>query len=195
MSVKCGSCGAENDGWVPQERLDKVSAQRREALEDVRKLQGEIGDLHGTINDQTKKLSTVDSLSDALDSYRAKEGQWELQRGLMQAGITEEEGLAVASTIYGALPAEDRPSVADWLASDQLPKGVRSYLPSSEPAPAPAAPAAPAEPVRQPLPRSNVGAQPAPAPAPDFSPGSIRGMSAADYEANREAILAKFRGR
>ena len=190
MSVKCGSCGAENDAWVPQERLDKVSAQRREALEDVRKLQGEIGDLHGTINDQTKKLSTVDSLSDALDSYRAKEGQWELQRGLMQAGITEEEGLAVAATLYGALPAEDRPSVSDWLTSERLPKGVRSYLPSSEPAPAP-----PVEPVRQPLPRANVGAQPAPAPAPDFSPGSIKGMSADDYAANRDAILAKFRAR
>ena len=191
MSVKCGSCGAANEGWIPQDRLDKVSAQRREALEDVRRLESEIGDLQGTINDQTKKLSTVDTLSDALDSYRAKEGQWDLQRGLMQAGITGEEGLAVASTLYSALPVEERPSVADWLASDALPRGVRSYLPRSEPeAPAPAPAPAPAG-----LPRSNVGVQPTPAPAPDFSPGSIKNMSADDYAANRDAILAKFRAR
>lgn len=119
-----------------------------------------------------------------LAEHRAAADAWETSRALYKLGVTDDsvhsEAGAVARAAYAALPADGRPSLADWMAT--RPRALSGYLS------APAAPAqAPAAP--PPLGGAAQGAAPAvPAAAPPAAPLPVGGpVTAADHLAAQQA--------
>jgi hypothetical protein len=104
------------------------------------------------------ELAPLQAQAQRLAEVEQGRARLELERDVARKGIVDPEGIEVVGALYAALPADARPpSVAEWLASDTLPRGVRAYLPQP---PAAAAPPAPA------------GAPPAP-PAPAAAPAKV----------------------
>ncbi len=72
---------------------------------------------------------------------------WQTSETMLRRGLTDDEGQAVALTLYARLPEEGRPNLAAWLdgfvsdEGDATPAALRPYLGRDAPAaPAPAAP-------------------------------------------------------
>lgn len=115
----------------------------------------------------------------------------------MRAGITDEEGIGVVGTLYAALPEDKRPaSVQEWLQSENLPRAVTAYLPSTQgalggnPPPASDPPAPPASPP------PSTGAQPAPGAAGVVpgEPGARGGVKLTDLPREEMAqVLSRLR--
>jgi len=65
--------------------------------------------------------------------FAAASAEWGTERAIMQRGITDAEGLAVAKTLFGMVPAEARPAdgIAGWLGAmtaETAPVALRGYL-------------------------------------------------------------------
>jgi len=65
--------------------------------------------------------------------HSAAAADWGTERAIMQRGITDAEGLAVAKTLFGMVPAEARPAdgIAGWLGAmtaETAPVALRGYL-------------------------------------------------------------------
>jgi hypothetical protein len=106
--------------------------------------------------------ATEARLQDAA-TWAAKEQQWQTDRALVAAGITDPEAADIVAHAYGRVAAPEggtKPSLPEWLAQrDALPKGVRAYLPDAAVAPPVVAPPVVAPPVVvNPPPRANAGA-------------------------------------
>jgi hypothetical protein len=72
--------------------------------------------------------------------HNAAAADWGTERAIMQRGITDAEGLAVAKTLFGMVPPEARPAegIAGWLGAmtpETAPVALRGYL-AGKPAPA-----------------------------------------------------------
>lgn len=146
--------GAGDDGDrgtktpVPYERF---AASRTE----VRALKAEIEGLRG-------KAGQVDGLAKERDEAKAALAAAQIEHGetvaLLRAGVIDDEGAAVARTLYGRLPAENRPALGDWLTAmraegAQVPRALAPYLGQQQaPAGTPASPPRPARPGGSPPP-------------------------------------------
>lgn len=79
---------------------------------------------------------------------------WQTERAVMQRGITDPEGVAVATFLHSRLPAEGRPEIGAWLGglkAETAPTGLAGYLRNgAAPAPVVAAPAPAATPAATP---------------------------------------------
>ena len=117
-------------------------------------------------------------LAELQGKYEGDRTAWQTERAAWSAGITDDEGVDVARTLYNRLPKTDRPAFGDWLTSlksdpSKAPRSLQPYLgapPSVEPAQG------------RGLPRSNAGtvAQPT---GPAFDSGvSLDALRAARAE-------------
>tara|TARA_R100000654_G_scaffold15988_3_gene33808 strand:+ start:481 stop:1080 length:600 start_codon:yes stop_codon:yes gene_type:complete len=121
--------------------------------------------------------------------HAAAADQWRTSEAMLRRGLTDDEGQAVALALHARLPADDRPTLADWMDSfkgeeaDNTPAALRPYLQSSAPpTPAPAA--------------SLHGRQPASSPGPLGSiPSSVRTAAARGDKEAQEAIRAYLAGK
>ena len=121
--------------------------------------------------------------------HAAAADQWRTSEAMLRRGLTDDEGQAVALALHARLPADDRPTLADWMDSfkgeeaDNTPAALRPYLQSSAPpTPAPAAPLH--------------GRQPASSPGPLGSiPSSVRTAAARGDKEAQEAIRAYLAGK
>lgn len=104
----------------------------------------------------TAELAPLQAQAQRVAEVEQGRARLELERDVARRGIVDPEGIEVVGALYAALPADARPpSVAEWLASDTLPRGVRAYLPQppaaapvAAPGAAPVATAAPASPAK-----------------------------------------------
>jgi hypothetical protein len=190
MGTKCEQCGHEHDGWVPADRLSKVTEQRRAAEAARDEALGKVAELEeatGRLGELESQLSTLAAERDALT----------LRADIMSAGVTDPEGVAIVSTLWAALPDDARPSegLSGWLTSPDAPRAVRVYLQQDEPPAAPPAaepppavpPAAPPPGVRPP---STQGLRPTPPPAQGGpSAAQVAAMTPEQYRAQRDELL------
>lgn len=202
MAVKCGACGADNEGWIPKERLDKVSEQRRNLRDELANAQQALDDLRSETStasaEVAAKLSHADTLQSRVAELEAERSGWATERALMAAGVTDEEGVGIARLLWDRMAEDDRPaSVGDWLKSDSVPLAIRAYLPTTT-TEAPTttteaeAPATNGERVNR-NPPTNRGATAAAPTAPVYSREAIANMSPAEYREHRQQIRADMK--
>lgn len=104
---------------VPSSRLREETAAKREALDRVNALEGELSrertKSKGTdaLAAQVTSLTTeVTTLKSTLEKERAA---WNEERAVYAAGITDPEAVDVARHLHSKLPEKDRPAFPDWL--------------------------------------------------------------------------------
>ena len=205
MAVKCGACGADNEGWIPKERLDKVSEQRRNLRDELANAQQALDDLRSETStasaEVAAKLSHAETLQSRVAELEAERSGWATERALMAAGVTDEEGVGIARLLWDRMAENDRPaSVGDWLKSDSVPLAIRAYLPTTT-TEAPTttteaeAPATNGERVNR-NPPTNRGATAAAPTAPVYSREAIASMAKnGTYREHAEQIRADWRNR
>ena len=112
-----------------KKRIDALTAQKKELAEQVRALTAERDALTEAASAfeglEARALAAEEALSTATAG-------WSTERELFQAGMTSAEGQAFAKLAWSQLDAASRPSIGEWLASGELPAGVRVYLPAPE---------------------------------------------------------------
>ena len=192
-------------------KYQTVLRGRREALSRVAELEDQIRDLQARAGTAEQLQAQIAEMQQGTAKMR---DEYESERGLWRAGLTDPEGIEIARLLHGRLPAEGRPTLSDWLAgfasdASTAPRALAGYLPgSSASAAAPAAPASVPSSLSQPvsaaaaalpapgLPNTNRGTVPgASAPVQTFDAASIRAMRedaqrSGDYSRLREAMPA-----
>jgi hypothetical protein len=108
---------------VPYERF---AASRAE----VRALKAEADGLRAKATAAEQAIRERDEARTALAAAQTEHAD---ALSLLRAGISDDEGQAVARTIYGRLPAEGRPALGDWLSGlrvegAQVPRALAPYL-------------------------------------------------------------------
>lgn len=205
MGLDCPHCTKTIDGWVPEDRLKKATADKREA-------QTAAAEAAKVLEELTGKAEGAESLQAELDKVRAELAQVTTEHAsqveVMRYGVSDPDDVADLLAIYKRRATEGS-TLSEWLADkDALPRSVSALLAASQPAPAPApvsteapapeaAPAAEAAPVAAPvngtpLPAANAGAVPTP-PA-DALPNAkeIAAMTTEQYKAHRDRLLASL---
>lgn len=142
MGAKCESCGAENAEWVPLARYNGVAKARDDAQARAQRLEDEakqaatdhqtaLADVQSKLDALGDPASQVETLTTQLQEAHGELEASKLRQGLMMGGVMDPEGLEVAATLWGALPADKRPeSVEAWLA-DGAPRAVTVYVGSA----------------------------------------------------------------
>jgi hypothetical protein len=181
MPVKCEACQHEHADWVPQSRLDKALTQKRDAAEASKAHLAKIGELETQLATAEQTASSSAELQAEVDRLKAEQASFGVEREILQAGITDQDGIDLVQYMYNKLDADDRPSVSDWLGGDSLPKGIRAYMPTEgtsvptegtqAPEPPAAAPAAPTG-----LPSGNAGVTPTSPSEPGVTPERMRAV-------------------
>ena len=208
MGLDCPHCNKSVDGWVPEDRLKKATADKREA-------QAAAAEAAKLIEDLTGKASGAESLQEELEKIRSELAQpptaHASQIEVMRHGITDPDDIADLLAIYQRR-ATDGASLGDWLGDkDALPRSVSALLtapavaappvpPEAAPAQtngaeAPAAEASPAQPNGTPLPSVNAGAVPTPPAQAVPTAKEIANMNTDEYRAHRDRLLASLTNR
>lgn len=212
MGASCPHCSKEVTGWIPEDRLSKMAADKREALAELEALKAQAQTLQS-------KAEQVEALTAELTEARTHAAnlstQHSRQLDVYRHGVTDSEDVADLLAIYERR-APDGVSLGDWLGNrDELPKAVSALLAASQ-AEAGSMPPPPAEaaPVTAPQAAAN-GAEVAPpnptisATAPAAAPVSanagavvtpparampsasdIASMSIDEYKAHRDTLIA-----
>jgi hypothetical protein len=193
MGLDCPHCSKEIAGWVPEERLKKATADKREAIAKASEAATQLEELTG-------KAQGAEGLQAELEALKAEHAKMQAthnsQIAVMGHGVTDPDDVADLLAIY-TRRAPEGVSVGDWLADkESLPRVVSALMGSATP-PAPAAePAAPpAEPAPAngtPLPASNTGAVPTPPAKAMPSAQDLSSMTTEQYRAQRDQILASL---
>lgn len=116
---------------VPMDRLAKQVARTRALQEQLAEMQTTLTERDTELDALRQQAKAWESTHAELDSYKAKEATWSMERAIMSAGITDPEGVDFARIAYERLPEDGRPEggVSAWLAdADSLPRGVAAYL-------------------------------------------------------------------
>jgi hypothetical protein len=118
---------------VPYERFAAVVAERKALRSQV----AGTADLQAKLDAATKRATDAEA---ALASGRQ---EWEERSALWKAGVDDDDGIDVARTLYGRLPADKRPTMSEWIAGLKaegatVPKPLAPYLAQQQPAAAPA---------------------------------------------------------
>ena len=195
MAVKCSGCGADNTGWIPEDRLSKVVADRQAAQDALEAATAELGQLKEATTAAESKRAEAEATAATLQGERSS---WATERQLLMAGVTDPEGLQIAQMLWDRMEPEQRPeSISQWVTSETAPRAVRAYMaqpaapsqPATEPAPAPTEPARPA------LPNGNAGIMPQTPQRATWDEAAIRqaGSNASEWGQHREAALADWK--
>ena len=113
---------------VPYERFAAVVAERKALRSQV----AGTADLQAKLDAATKRADAAES---ALASGRQ---EWEERSALWKAGVDDDDGIDVARTLYGRLPADKRPTMSEWIAGLKaegatVPKPLAPYLAQQTP--------------------------------------------------------------
>lgn len=199
----------ENEAEAAEKTVDPSKYQS--ALRAKREAQARIAELELQMQQLQERATLAESLQSKvaeLESGTLKlREEYESERGIWRAGLTDPEGIEIARLLYSRLPQESRPTMSDWLSGfaadvSTAPRALAAYF--SPPAPAPGLPpapqsslsTAPASPGAAALPNANRGAVPgAAAPTQSFDAATIRAMRedaqrTGDYSRLREAMPA-----
>jgi hypothetical protein len=197
MPIDCPHCSKSVDGWVPEDRLKKATADKREALASAAAAATQLEELTGQAAGAADLQAALEQAQAELAQVTASHTS---QISVMGHGITDPDDIADLLAIFGRR-APEGVTVGDWLADTaNLPRAVSALMSTPEPAPAapataavpaPAAEAAPA-PVANgtPLPAANTGAVPTPPAQALPSAADLANMTTEQYRANRDRILA-----
>jgi len=124
---------------IPKERFDRVYSERNRLRDELRAAQQAV-EASAAQQQQIGELTTqVETLR---TDHAAAQVRWEEDRGLMRAGLLDDDAAAVARVLHQRLPEADRPGLAEWverLAADPAaaPRALAPYLQQPEqPAPA-----------------------------------------------------------
>ena len=193
---------------VPYERFQAVTKGRREALARVAELEDQVRQLQGaagTVEQLTSKLADVEG------RLTAQASEWQAERALWQAGLTDPDGIEVARMFYARIEPDKRPPMGEWLQGlkadpDKAPRALAAYLGGIADRAAASSSAAAPEPQRPAPPNPNRGAASssaaAAATAGGFDAATIKRLAdearrTGDYSKLREAmpaIRASLRG-
>ena len=203
MGLDCPHCSKEISGWIPEERLKKATADKREA-------QTAAAEAAKVLEELTGKAEGAEGLQAELEKVRAELAQVTTEHAsqveVMRYGVSDPDDVADLLAIYKRRATEGS-TLAEWLADkDALPRSVSALLGGSQPAPAPApvpasteAPAAEAGPAAEPapangtpLPAANAGAVPTPPTNAIPNATEIAAMSTEQYKAHRDRLLASL---
>jgi hypothetical protein len=176
--------------WV-DERIQKLSASRGEALDRVTALEKELEGLRPLAESGQSWKTKAEEMEAA---HGLASTQWGTERSLLEVGVKDAEIRELFSWQYSKLPAENRPPFGEWLGSltnESAPASLRAHLPgqaaaASAPTPTPPTP---------PAPRSDAGALTTPPPDRAMSADDIRGASADNWAQVREKLKAEYSGR
>lgn len=208
MGVSCPHCSKDVAGFVPEERLSKMAADKREALAQLEAFKKETEVFR--IKAETVEALTAE-LTEARNHAQSLSTNHTRQLDVYRHGITDAEDVADLLAIYERRAPEGT-ALAEWLSNkDALPKAVSALLGSSAPAGAPleatpqaappaAAAATPAEVVPTnpilngaapaPVASANVGAVATPPARALPSASDISNMSIDEYKAHRDTLIA-----
>ena len=210
MGATCPHCSKDVAGWVPEDRLSKMAADKREALSQLDTLKAESEALKAKA-EGVEALKT--ELAEARTHAQTLSTQHSRQLDVYRHGVTDSEDVADLLAIYERR-APEGVSLGDWLGNkDALPRAVSALLGFAEVAPAAPAPTATADvqtPQATPTPAEVIppnpvinGAAPAPAPASANagavaappargmpSASDIASMSIDEYKAHRDTLIA-----
>ena len=204
MGLDCPHCTKSIDGWVPEDRLKKATADKREA-------QTAAAEAAKVLEELTGKAEGAE-----LEKVRAELAQVTTthasQVEVMRHGVADPDDVADLLAIYQRRATEGS-TLGEWLADkDALPRSVSALLGGSQPTPAPApvpasteAPAAEAAPAEAapaaapatngvPLPAANAGAVPTPPTNAIPNAKEIAATSTEQYKAHRDRLLASLTG-
>lgn len=154
----------DTEPTIPKSRFDDRVRQARETEEALREQIAKLTDTNKSLTKQAGKAESLAQQVAKLESDLTAAGQNHgRQMAATRAGITDPEDVADVLAIYNRR-APEGVAFSDWLGSDDLPRSVRSMMPTAEPAttaePTATEPAtATAEPTATPsrLPRPNNG--------------------------------------
>jgi hypothetical protein len=196
MPVDCPHCAKPVEGWIPEDRLKKATADKREALASAAAAATQLEELTGQAAGAADLQAALETAQAELAQVTASHTS---QISVMGHGITDPDDVADLLAIFGRR-APEGVTVGDWLADTaNLPRAVSALMstpaaPATAAAPAPAAEAAPAPvaPVANgtPLPAANTGAVPTPPAQALPSAADLANMTTEQYRANRDRILA-----
>lgn len=182
---------------IPMERFNEVVTERNSLRDTVEGLQS-------IADSSADTVATVQTLRNELEEMRTahhkSQTDWNIDRELLTAGITDEEGRQVARFLFSKLPDENRPELSVWLSSamsdpSTAPRALAPYL-AKPPTIAPPAPPAG-------IPSTNTGtsATQHPATTGNISDERIRELRLAAvrtgdwtaYREHRDSILKSIR--
>jgi len=205
MGANCPHCSKEVTGWIPEDRLSKMAADKREALTQLDALKGELTTAKATA-DQVAGLSA--ELAEARTHAAQLTQSHSQQLDVYRHGVTDSEDVADLLAIYQRR-APEGVALGDWLGdAANLPRSVSVLLSAPAAPPAEALPAAPpadaapavngTTPAAQPAPAAapapvasaNAGAIPTPPARAMPSAADISSMSLEEYKSHREVLIA-----
>jgi hypothetical protein len=207
MGLDCPHCTKSIDGWVPEDRLKKATADKREA-------QTAAAEAAKVLEELTGRAEGAEGLQAELEKVRAELAQVTTthasQVEVMRHGVADPDDVADLLAIYQRRATEGS-TLGEWLADkDALPRSVSALLGGSQPTPAPApvpasteapaaeaaeaAPAAAPATNGVPLPAANAGAVPTPPTNAIPNAKEIAAMSTEQYKAHRDRLLASLTG-
>lgn len=113
-------------------RISRIAEQRRAARQERDDALRQLGELQKELKAASKLQSKLDEAQATIAAHESERAGWEEHRALAEAGLTDPEGIDLARAVWGRLPDERRPKggLAEWVASDAAPRGVRAYLPA-----------------------------------------------------------------
>lgn len=211
MGANCPHCSKEVTGWIPEDRLSKMAADKREALAQLEALKTEAAGFKTkaeAVETLTAELTEARTHAQSLATNHTR------QLDVYRHGVTDAEDVADLLAIYERRAPEGT-ALADWLGNkDALPRAVSALLGSAAPAPAPVATeaaavtaaATPGEvappnpplsmtaPTPAPVTSANAGAVATPAARAMPSASDISNMSIDEYKAHRDTLIAGLTG-
>jgi hypothetical protein len=177
--------------WV-DERIQKLSAQRGEALDRITELEKELEGLRPLAESGQAWKTKAEEMEAA---HETAAGKWGTERSLLEAGVKDAELRELFAWQYERTPADGRPPFGEWLNglnAENAPAALRAYLPgeAKSPSTAEAPKSAP-----QPPPAADTGTKTTPPADRTLSADDIRGSTAENWSQVRERLKAEYSGR
>ena len=192
MGFECPHCSQGIDKIVPKDRFDQIYAERKEATAKAEALSAELEELRTKSAGSDGLREQVAELGRRLEAQSSSSDR---ALAVARSGITDPDDAADLLAIYDRRGG-DQP-LSEWLGNRAgLPRAAAALFPAL-PAPGATPEATAAPPAAPPAvqPPVNRGATGHPAGRQAFSAAQIRSLSAAEYRANREAILSSITDR
>lgn len=132
--MKCPKCTDDIGDYVHAGELTGKAERLKTAEAAKTAAEARVTELEGKLKAAGKGADRITELEAQLTSLQAAQAQWDTERAVMGAGITDPEGVSIAAMLYGRLEEGARPKggIAEWLTGDAVPKAVRAYLPQAQ---------------------------------------------------------------
>jgi hypothetical protein len=125
-----GGGGGSTPKTIPYDRFQSVVTERN-------KLRDELAAAKKEAKESTEKAATADTLSARVRELeterKAERAEWDVERGLMEAGLVDQESRDLAMFYYNKLDPKTREPMPEWYkkqkeAPDKAPRGLQAIL-------------------------------------------------------------------